>query len=146
MCSGAEDDIAFSLSSARSMEGDDPLGWRAAGLSRTITAERHDLRHAVSAEQVTERAACRTRQMVRRLRSADGLAPDRRGSAQTSGKTKPDSVARTERRAYGGLDLGSTTDLTGTVLMIRPLLGGEPWLCVPFARLPDGSAAPDGPR
>ncbi len=41
------------------------------------------------------------------------------------------------RRAYGGLDLSSTTDLTGLVFMVEPLLDGEPWLMVPFAWLPD---------
>ena len=41
------------------------------------------------------------------------------------------------RRAYGGLDLGSTTDLTGLVLWIEPIEHGEPWRLVPFAWLPD---------
>jgi phage terminase large subunit-like protein len=41
------------------------------------------------------------------------------------------------RRAYGGLDLGSTRDLTGLVLMVEPILDGEPWLLVPFAWLPE---------
>lgn len=41
------------------------------------------------------------------------------------------------RRAYGGLDLGSTTDLTGLVFLVEPVLDGEPWLLVPFAWLPE---------
>ncbi|SNX59738.1 Phage terminase-like protein, large subunit, contains N-terminal HTH domain [Nitrosomonas ureae] len=41
------------------------------------------------------------------------------------------------RRAYGGLDLGSTTDLTGLVLWIEPNNPGEPWLLIAFAWLPD---------
>lgn len=41
------------------------------------------------------------------------------------------------RRAYGGLDLGSTTDLTGLVLWVEPEEQGEPWRLVPFAWLPD---------
>ena len=41
------------------------------------------------------------------------------------------------RRAYGGLDLGSTTDLTGLVLWVEPEEQGEPWHLVPFAWLPD---------
>lgn len=41
------------------------------------------------------------------------------------------------RRAYGGLDLGSTTDLTGLVLWVEPIERGEPWHLVPFAWLPD---------
>jgi phage terminase large subunit-like protein len=41
------------------------------------------------------------------------------------------------RRAWGGLDLGSTTDLTGLVFLVEPALDGEPWLLVPFAWLPE---------
>jgi phage terminase large subunit-like protein len=41
------------------------------------------------------------------------------------------------RRAYGGLDLASTTDLTGLVLLVEPIADGEPWKLVPFAWLPD---------
>lgn len=41
------------------------------------------------------------------------------------------------RRAYGGLDLSSTTDLTGLVLWVEPAEPGEPWHLVPFAWLPD---------
>ena len=41
------------------------------------------------------------------------------------------------RRAWAGLDLGSTTDLTGLVLYVEPVEEGEPWKLVPFAWLPD---------
>lgn len=41
------------------------------------------------------------------------------------------------RRAWGGLDLGSTTDLTGLVLWVEPDQPDEPWRMVPFAWLPD---------
>lgn len=41
------------------------------------------------------------------------------------------------RRAYGGMDLGSTTDLTGLVLWVEPIEPGEPWRLVSFAWLPD---------
>lgn len=41
------------------------------------------------------------------------------------------------RKAYGGLDLGSTTDLTGLVLWVEPVEEGEPWHLVPFAWLPE---------
>jgi len=36
-----------------------------------------------------------------------------------------------------GLDLSSTTDLTGMVFLVEPVEAGEPWLMVPFAYLPD---------
>ena len=41
------------------------------------------------------------------------------------------------RRAWGGFDLGSTTDLTGLVLYVEPEEESEPWKLVPFAWLPD---------
>jgi phage terminase large subunit-like protein len=41
------------------------------------------------------------------------------------------------RKAWAGLDLSSTTDLTGLVLMVEPENEGEPWLLVPFAWLPE---------
>lgn len=41
------------------------------------------------------------------------------------------------RRAWAGLDLSSTTDLTGLVLYVEPELESEPWHMVPFCWLPD---------
>lgn len=40
------------------------------------------------------------------------------------------------RRAYAGLDLSSTTDLTALVLLVEPLEPGEPWRILPWAWLP----------
>jgi len=41
------------------------------------------------------------------------------------------------RRAVAGLDLGSTTDLTGLVFLVEPVEQGEPWRMVPYAWLPE---------
>lgn len=41
------------------------------------------------------------------------------------------------RRAVAGLDLSSTTDLTGLVFLVEPEEAGDPWLLVPFAWAPD---------
>lgn len=41
------------------------------------------------------------------------------------------------RRAVAGLDLSSTTDLTGMVFLVEPIAEGEPWRLIPFAWLPD---------
>jgi len=41
------------------------------------------------------------------------------------------------RRAVAGLDLSSTTDLTGMVFLVEPVEAGEPWKLVPFAWLPN---------
>ena len=40
------------------------------------------------------------------------------------------------RRAYAGLDLSSTTDLTALVLLVEPAEPGEPWHLVPYCWLP----------
>jgi phage terminase large subunit-like protein len=41
------------------------------------------------------------------------------------------------RRAWAGLDLSSTTDLTGLVLYVEPVDPAEPWHLVPFCWLPE---------
>lgn len=41
------------------------------------------------------------------------------------------------RRAVAGLDLSSTTDLTGLVFLVEPIEKGEPWKLVPFAWAPE---------
>jgi phage terminase large subunit-like protein len=45
------------------------------------------------------------------------------------------------RRAYAGLDLSSTTDLTALVFLVEPDLDGEPWMLVPFVWLPEEGLA-----
>ena len=40
------------------------------------------------------------------------------------------------RRAYAGLDLSSTTDLTALVLLVEPATEGEPWSVLPYCWLP----------
>lgn len=42
------------------------------------------------------------------------------------------------RRAFGGLDLSSTTDMTAFVLLVEPQEPGEPWSILPWAWLPEG--------
>jgi len=41
------------------------------------------------------------------------------------------------RRAVAGLDLSSTTDLTGLLFLVEPVEPGEPWKMVPYAWLPE---------
>lgn len=45
------------------------------------------------------------------------------------------------RRAYAGLDLGSTTDLTGLVIWIEPKTAQEPWHLAAIPWLPDEDLA-----
>lgn len=41
------------------------------------------------------------------------------------------------RRAWAGLDLSSTTDLTGLALVVEPAVPTEPWMLLAYAWLPD---------
>jgi phage terminase large subunit-like protein len=48
-----------------------------------------------------------------------------------------DMAALRGRRAYAGLDLSSTTDLTALTLAVEPIEDGEPWKLLAFAWLPE---------
>src|SRR3990167_10384632 len=41
------------------------------------------------------------------------------------------------RRAWAGLDLSSTTDLTGLTFLVEPAESAEPWKLICFAWLPE---------
>lgn len=41
------------------------------------------------------------------------------------------------RRAWAGLDLSSTTDLTALAFVVEPAAAGEPWAVLPFGWLPE---------
>jgi phage terminase large subunit-like protein len=45
------------------------------------------------------------------------------------------------RRAYAGLDLSSTTDLTALTLALEPVDAGEPWRLLSWAWIPDADLA-----
>lgn len=45
------------------------------------------------------------------------------------------------RRAYAGLDLSSTTDLTALVFHVEPEHAGEPWLLLPLLWIPEADLA-----
>ena len=45
------------------------------------------------------------------------------------------------RRAFAGLDLSSTTDLTAFVLLVEPATQGQPWAILPWCWLPDDGLA-----
>ena len=45
------------------------------------------------------------------------------------------------RRAYAGLDLSSTTDLTAFVLLVEPEAPGRPWSVLPYCWLPEEGLA-----
>lgn len=92
-------------------------------------------------EQVTEARGMPSKEaMVRRLNFCqwtDAESPWISADVWKNAQQEFDWKDLRGRRAYAGLDLSSTTDLTGLVLWIEPLEEGEPWRLVPFAWLPD---------
>ena len=142
VCSGAKEDDAFFAFICSLDEGDDPLKDEGCWFKSNPSLQDADLPGMrYLREQVTEARGMPSKEaMVRRLNFCEWTGAE---SPWISADIWKDAKAEFDwrelrgRRAYGGLDLGSTTDLTGLVLMIEPLLDGEPWLCVPFAWLPD---------
>ncbi|SFM92593.1 Phage Terminase [Nitrosomonas communis] len=92
-------------------------------------------------EQVNEAHGMPSKEaLVRRLNFCqwtDAKNPWISADVWMAAKRNYDWRALRGRRAWGGLDLGSTTDLTGLVLWIEPEEYGEPWQLVSFAWLPD---------
>lgn len=92
-------------------------------------------------EQVTEARGMPSKEaMVRRLNFCqwtDAESPWISADVWKNAQADFDWKDFRGRRAYAGLDLSSTTDLTGLVLWIEPIEEGEPWRLVPFAWLPE---------
>lgn len=92
-------------------------------------------------EQVNEARGMPSKEaLVRRLNFCqwtDAKNPWISADVWMAAKRNYDWRALQGRRAWGGLDLGSTTDLTGLVLWVEPEEYGEPWQLVPFAWLPE---------
>lgn len=92
-------------------------------------------------EQVTEARGMPSKEaMVRRLNFCqwtDAESPWISADVWKNAQADFDWKDFRGRRVYAGLDLSSTTDLTGLVFWIEPIDEGEPWRLVPFAWLPD---------
>lgn len=92
-------------------------------------------------EQVTEARGMPSKEaLVRRLNFCqwtDATNPWISGDIWLGAARKFDWRELRGRRAWAGLDLSSTTDLTGLVLYVEPVDIGEPWHLVPFAWLPE---------
>src|SRR3990167_6784754 len=92
-------------------------------------------------EQVVEAKGMPSKEaIVRRLNFCqwtDAESPWISGEAWRAARRDFDWQDLRGRRAVAGLDLSSTTDLTGLVFLVEPLKEGEPWLLVPFCWLPD---------
>lgn len=93
-------------------------------------------------EQVTEARGMPSKEaIVRRLcfcQWTDAESPWISHEVWTQAAREYDWQDLRGRRAVAGLDLSSTTDLTGLVFMVEPREGvEEPWQMVPFAWLPE---------
>lgn len=92
-------------------------------------------------EQVTEARGMPSKEaLVRRLNFCqwtDAVNPWISGDVWLGAKREYDWRDLRGRRAWAGLDLSSTTDLTALVLCVEPIDDGEPWRLVPFCWLPE---------
>ena len=92
-------------------------------------------------EQVTEAKGMPSKEaIVRRLNFCqwtDAESPWISHEVWKAAERKYDIESLRGRRAVAGLDLSSTTDLTGLVFLVQPEKDGEPWLIVPYAWLPE---------
>ncbi|NPT36243.1 terminase large subunit [Paraburkholderia xenovorans] len=92
-------------------------------------------------EQVTEAKGMPSKEaLVRRLNFCQWTDAESPWISHEVWKGAQESFEWTElrgRRALAGLDLSSTTDLTGLVFFVEPLSRDEPWKIVPFAWLPE---------
>lgn len=92
-------------------------------------------------EQVTEAKGMPSKEaIVRRLNFCqwtDAESPWMSHEVWKSAQLAYDIDDLRGRRAFAGLDLSSTTDLTGLVFLVEPVEDNEPWKLVPFCWLPD---------
>lgn len=92
-------------------------------------------------EQVTEARGMPSKEaLVRRLNFCqwtDAANPWISGDVWLGAAREYDWRQLRGRRAWAGLDLSSTTDLTALVLYVEPEEEGEPWRLVPFAWVPE---------
>lgn len=123
-------------------EGDDPLRdeacWPKANPSLQF-ANLPGLQYL--REQVTEALGMPAKEaLVRRLNFCQWTAainPWLSGHVWEPCRQDFDIAQLRGRRAYAGLDLSSTTDLTALVLLVEPIEAGQPWLIVPYCWLPE---------
>lgn len=99
-------------------------------------------------EQVTEARGMPSKEaMVRRLNFCewtDAENPWISADIWLNAASSYDLESLRGRKAFGGLDLGSTTDLTGFVLWVEPVEDGEPWKLLAFPFLPDDNLTRKG--
>lgn len=123
-------------------EGDDPFESEECWPKANPSLQDADLPgYKYIREQVTEAKGMPSKEaMVRRLNFCQWTGAESPWLSQEiwkSAQQEFDVADLRGRRAVAGLDLSSTTDLTGLVFFVEPISEGEPWKMVPYAWLPD---------
>lgn len=142
VAAGIKEDDAFFAFICSLDEGDDPIQDESCWYKSNPSLQDADLPGLkYLREQVTEARGMPSKEaMVRRLNFCQWTGAESPWISADVWKRAAREFDWRElrgRRAYGGLDLSSTTDLTGLVFLVEPVLDDEPWLMVPFAWLPD---------
>lgn len=123
-------------------EGDDPFEDEGCWPKANPSLQDADLPgYKYIREQVTEAKGMPGKEaIVRRLNFCqwtDAESPWISHEVWTAAAREYDIESLRGRRAVAGLDLSSTTDLTGLVFLVQPVEPGEPWQLVPLAWLPE---------
>jgi len=139
---GAREDDAFFPFICSLDEGDDPFESEACWPKANPSLQEANLPgYKYIREQVTEAKGMPSKEaIVRRLNFCqwtEAESPWISLEVWKGAKRDYDIEDLRGRRARAGLDLSSTTDLTGLVFLVEPIDEGEPWRIVPFAWLPD---------
>lgn len=135
------DDAFFSYICALD-EGDDPFADESCWPKANPSLQDADLPGVkYIREQVTEAKGMPSKEaLVRRLNFCQWTgaeSPWLSHEVWTAARRDFDIEELRGRRALAGLDLSSTTDLTGLVFLVEPVEEGEPWKLVPYAWLPE---------
>ena len=146
VAAGKRQDDAFFAFICGVDEGDDPLADEGCWPKANPSLQHRNLPGLqYLREQVTEARGMPAKEaIVRRLNFCQWTAAEAPwlSAAVWDPCQRPFTVAQLRgRRAWGGLDLSSTTDLTAFVLLVEPAADGEPWHILPWCWLPAGDSA-----
>ena len=122
-------------------EGDDPLRDESVWPKANPSLQQADIPGVqYLREQVTEALGMPAKEsIVRRLNFCqwtEAISPWLSAHVWEPCRQDFDAQQLRGRRAYAGLDLSSTTDLTAFVLLVEPEHAGEPWALLPWCWLP----------
>lgn len=142
VCTGAVEDDAFFGFVCNLDEGDDPFNDERCWFKANPSLEEANLPGLeYLRQQVREARGLPSKQsLVRRLNFCQWTEAESPWLSPTVWMPAARSYTLEQlrgRRAYAGLDLSSTTDLTALTLAVEPAEAGEPWRLLSFAWLPE---------